>query len=166
MDSNIRTLNKGFTLIELIISLFLMTLILGAVFHHFYFQYSSYENLYGDITSMEKLRFLSIQLEKQICNTPRIYVVEGTVYLRDIETPEYYNYYTLTNKILYKTKTHSDLKDIGLGSKSQIANKIENFFITYIDSKTIQLTIEVSEGKKKARLQKDISVLGQVTVIN
>ena len=65
MDSNIRALNKGFTLVELMISLFLMTLILGAVFHHFYFQYSSYENLYGDIISMEKLRFLSIQLEKQ-----------------------------------------------------------------------------------------------------
>ena len=67
---------------------------------------------------------------------------------------------------MYKTKTHSDLKEIGLGSKSQIANKIETFFITYIDSKTIQLTIEVSEGKKKAKLQKDISVSGQVTVIN
>lgn len=166
MDSNIHTLNKGFTLIELIVSLLLMTLILGTVFHYFYFQYNTYENLYSDIASMEKLRFLSIQLEKQICNTPRIYVVGVTVYLKDIETPEYYNYYTLANKILYKTKTNSDLKDIGLGSKSQIANKIDTFFMTYIDSKTIQLTIEVSEGKRKAKLQKDILVSGQITVIH
>ena len=166
MDSNIPTLNKGFTLIELIISLFLMTLILGLVFHYFFFQYNSYENLYGDITSAEKLRFLSIQLEKQICNTPRIYIVGDTVYLKDIETPEYYNYYTLTNKILYKTKTHSDLKDIGLGSKSQIANKMDTFFMTYLNNKTIRLTIEASEGKRKATFQKDISVPGQVIVIN
>lgn len=166
MDSNIRALNKGFTLVELMISLFLMTLVIGTLFQHFYFQYNSYENLYKDIATMEKLRFLSIQLEKQISNTPRIYVVNGTVYLRDVETPEYYNYYTLTNKILYKTKTYSNLKDIGLGSKSQMANKVDSFFMTYMGSNIIELTIEVSEDKKKTRFQKDISVAGQIIVIH
>ncbi len=166
MDSDLRTLKKGFTLVELLISLLLMTLLLGAVFRQFYFQYNGYENLYGDITSMEKIRFLSIQLEKQICNTPKIYVVDGIVYVKDLETPEYYNYYTLANKMLYKIKTDSDLKDIGLGSRAQMANKIDVFFMTYIDSKNIQLTIEASKGSRKVKLQKNISICGQVIVIN
>ena len=159
-------LNKGFTLIELIISFSLILIIISGLFSYFFFQYGTYERLYRELSSLEKLRFFTTHLEKQIGETSMIYMVNDRIYLKDLESPEYYNYYNLTGNMLYKIKTDCHLKDIGQGGKSQMVNQVDTFSLSYTENKTIRVIMVILIEGKMVRSQKDIVINGQVTVVN
>lgn len=165
MYTDLYTMNKGFTLIELIISIALTTIILSMLVSFFKFQYDAYYNFYDSTSNSDNLRFLSTVLETQIRATPIIYNVNDCIYLKDIESPEYFNTYSLSNQIVYKTKTDSNLDSIGLGSNSQMAWNIDSFTITLTDQGNINMKISSKYKGKIVALNKEVKVMGKVITI-
>lgn len=161
MDSYLHT-RRGFTIIELILSLAIMVVLLTVSLYTFNLFFNTYDYLHLFTNSAENLRFFSTILERQINQCPAIYIVNNRIYLKDLETPEYYNYYTLKNGIIVKTKTNSQLLPIGLGETSQIAGDIEDFTLTYGEQ---GFYLYLSTEDKKYELSKEIRFFGKVVRI-
>lgn len=165
MHTNPHTLKKGFTLIELIISMSLILMILTMVLFTFKFQNDTYNKLYESTYNRENLRFLSIILETQVRATPKMYILNDQIYLKDLESPQYYNYYTLNNRMVMKTKTDKYLDSIGLGSTSQIAGDIDEFSLNYTDQGNLRLYLSTTYQDKKYVVEKEIKFMGKVIMI-
>ncbi|MPW25126.1 prepilin-type N-terminal cleavage/methylation domain-containing protein [Alkalibaculum sp. M08DMB] len=165
MYSDLHKLRKGFTLVELIISLALLIIVLTTLLFTFKFQYDTYDKLYTDTYNAENLRYLSITLERQIRATPIIFIVNDRIYLKDLESPEYFNYYSLNNSILFKTKTDKALNSIGQGSTSQIAADID-FFALYYTEGNIIICLETNYNKKNYEIVKVVRLMNKTVTIN
>lgn len=165
MYKDLYTLRKGFTLIEVLISMAFIVIILSLLLSTFQFQYDTYENLYDATSGVDNLRFLSSTIETQIRATPTIYVLNNCVYLKDLETPEYLNYYTLSNGMVFKTKVDKYLDSIGLGSTSQISEKLDAFILTCTDNGKVKLVLTSTVSGKTYQVVKEVAFLGKVIVI-
>lgn len=133
---------KGYTLVEMLVSIFLILLIFTVMFSIFQISEDTYQSLFNRTAAEDNLRFLCINLETQIMHSDIIYIANDTVYFRDMETPVYFNYYYCYNNTLYKVKTTEKLNPIGSGSTSQYARGIIKYDITYVDGAYIQVNIE------------------------
>jgi len=166
MHADLHTLKKGFTIIELSISMALITLILAALLFTFKFQYDTYDKLYHVTSSSDNLRYLSIVLETQIRTTPILYSIDGCIYLKDLESPEYFNTYTLNDRMVYKIKTDADLVSIGSGSTSQMTWNVDCFYLTLIDQNRMNIAISTTYEGKTIVVDKDVKIMGKVIVID
>lgn len=132
---------RGFTLVELVVGLLLLSLawtvtvgILGNIFR-------STETLTSQMEVESNIRHLVLILEKQIKHSDRIVFAQDKVYLRDLESPTYLNYYSLEGTNLYKNKVYDTLKSIGLGGKSQTTANLTAFQL--VPSGDGQVTLSV-----------------------
>ncbi|MFZ7120641.1 MAG: PilW family protein [Eubacteriaceae bacterium] len=160
------SIKNAFTLVEIVVSLALILIILTSMITFFNFQMNSYNTLYNSTIAIDNLRFFSVILEKQILNSEKIFVVNNKYYFKDLESPNYYNYYTHSKNIIYKNKTDQYLNSIGYGSTSQILSDINEFKIEIVDGKFILFELEASSSEKDYKLSKEIKYHGQIIIIN
>lgn len=141
---------KGVTLPELIIVIALMGIIVSVVFSMFFTGIRSYETIDAQVESYYDGRWTFMYIERQIKSSEEVYIKDNIVYLQDMDTPEYYNYYYLRETgILERHKVHVDTLDgIGRGETSQLANNIKSFELKKTGDTLLQLRI-VSEVKGK-----------------
>jgi hypothetical protein len=102
-------------------------------------------------------RSIHLQFQKQILQSEKIIMREESsrVYLQDMETPSYYNYYSFTSAtgILYRNKVYATtLGTIGSGAKNQYADNLTSFSLSLIDEKKIRLAYTVDiDGESISR---------------
>lgn len=124
--------NDGFSLIEVLTSLMIVSLVLGLLLSGL---------IYTNIISQkaetnQKLfyteRYLELYFQKQVLKSEKIYFKNGRVYLQDLESPDlYYNYYLYSSGYLRRYKVYKDgLNLIGKGQSSQFADGIQYFSMT------------------------------------
>ncbi|MBQ3334451.1 MAG: prepilin-type N-terminal cleavage/methylation domain-containing protein [Eubacteriaceae bacterium] len=119
--------DDGYTLVELIISLAMVAMIAVLCLNVAAFSSMAARTMRTDITQGLTQRRVIIHLQKQIEMSNSIRIYNGVVYLRDMESQGYYNFYTLNNGVLMRHKTKSDLSSIGPGSTSQLADGLTRF---------------------------------------
>ena len=119
--------NDGYTLIELIISLAMIALIAVLCLNTAAFSALIAKNTQRDINQDLTQRRIVTHLQKQIEMSDTIRIHGTTVYLQDMESKGYYNYYTLKNGMLMRHKTNPDLSSIGFGNSSQLADGLTMF---------------------------------------
>ncbi|KNZ41430.1 prepilin-type N-terminal cleavage/methylation domain-containing protein [Acetobacterium bakii] len=123
--------NGGFSLIEMItvltvIALVFMMLLFGLFFSN---TINTKARINQEIFNEE--RFLNLYFQKQILESRRIIVKSDRLYLQDLETPNYYNYYIMSNGMIKRYKVYeTNLSTIGTGASSQLADNIKNFSIS------------------------------------
>lgn len=166
---------KGFTLIELIIGIALMGIIFPVVGSMFFTGIRSYRTSEDQLESYYNARWAFMYIERQIKGSQQIYIKNDTknnftiVYLQDMETPQYYNYYFLNKntRILMRHKVNQELKSIGLGSTSQLAVNIENFELALNnDHSLLRLHIISEVNGKELDLESNIRVGGKIVNLN
>ncbi|HHT51119.1 MAG TPA: prepilin-type N-terminal cleavage/methylation domain-containing protein [Eubacteriaceae bacterium] len=141
----------GVTLVELIIVLALIGIVLTVAGSMFVVGISSFNTADEQVESYSSGRMAFLNIERQIKRSEEIYIKDNVVYIQDIESPLYYNYYTLEGSQIKKFKVDKDsLEHLPSGYKSQFAENILDFQLKKVDSEDIlQLRIEaVKEGKK------------------
>lgn len=157
--------NRGFTLIESVISVFLTVIAMTILIQMMHGQFFSFEQINRDMDGSSGIRYPMTILEKQIANSDHIYFMNGVMYLKDLESSSFYNYYSLGTGMLYKNKTDSKLSSIGLGSLSQFASNITEFKACLLDNHTIQISLscqidgKVYSSEKAVRAKSKIYVL-------
>lgn len=142
---------RGITLVELLIVLALLGIILGVVGSMFITGIRSFNTADDQVESYSSGRMAFLNLERQIKRSEEILIKDGTVYIQDMDTLNYYNYYTLNNhtKMIMKHKVDkANLNSIGEGSTSQFAANISDFELIINDSMVYLKIITDKEGKK------------------
>ncbi len=124
--------NQGHTLIELIVTLGIMAMVLTLCFGTIGFFNTMISKIDTTHPSESDLRFLHVFLQKQIESSDTLYLSGGELYVRDMETPTYFNHYKInsTSGLLYRYKSkeiNGVLKDIGAGEKSQLTSSLSAF---------------------------------------
>ena len=119
--------DDGYTLVELIISLAMVAMIAVLCLNVAAFSSMTTKTMRTDISQSLTQKRIIIHLQKQIEMSDSIRIHNGAVYLRDMESRGYYNYYSLNNDVLMRHKTKSDLSSIGPGSTSQLADGLTRF---------------------------------------
>ncbi|RBP46675.1 PilW family protein [Garciella nitratireducens] len=166
---------KGFTFIELIVVMALIGIIFPVVVSMFFIGIRSYKTSEDQLESHHNARWTFMYIERQIKSSEKIYIKNDIknnwtiLYLQDMETPQYYNYYFLNKEtgILMKYKVDQNLKSIGLGSTSQLASNIKNFeFIADVDSYLFYLHITSEVNGKEFDLKSNIRAGGEVVNLN
>ncbi|NTW72386.1 MAG: hypothetical protein HGA49_09110 [Eubacteriaceae bacterium] len=157
---------KGFTLIESVISVFLTVIAMTILIQVMQGQLFSFEQINRDMDGMNGIRYPMTILEKQIANSDNIYFMNGVMYLKDLESPSFYNYYSLGTGMLYKNKTDAKLATIGLGSLSQFASNITGFKAFLIDNRTIQISLSSQIDGKAYSAVKEIRAKSKIYVID
>ena len=117
----------GYTLVELIISLAMIALIVVLCLNVAAFSALASKNMKTEINQDLTRRRIVTHFQKQIEMSDTIRIHNGIIYLQDMESNGYYNYYTLNNGTLMRHKTNPDLTSIGLGSTSQFAIDLTRF---------------------------------------
>ena len=147
------TEKKGFTLMEVITTLAVTSMItvlcLSAV---------SFLNVFtakvADPSSADsQFRSIHVFLQKQIETSDTIRIHNGQVYLRDMESSQYYNHYGYIQKVLYRYKSDNALIDIGPGDKSQLGISLDSFVLEAVTASgtptgDIHLAIRFSNNTK------------------
>ncbi|WP_373483451.1 prepilin-type N-terminal cleavage/methylation domain-containing protein [Acetobacterium sp.] len=142
--------NGGFSLIEVLISLMVISLVLGLLLSGLI-----YVNMISKKTETnQKLfyseRYLNLYFQKQILRSDKIYFKNNRVYLQDMESPDlYYNFYQYSNGFLRRYKVSKNgLTPIGSGGNSQFADNIQSFSMTLGPNHEILLKYSLAvEGK-------------------
>lgn len=147
---------KGYTLVELIVTLAMVSMILLLLLSTFQFLMGVNEKIKYTEGSGRNVRDLHLFFQKQILKSEKIYEKKGVVYLQDMESEkyQYYNYYYLdkTSEILNRYKVNEiHLSSIGLGGKSQIADRIESFNMS-AEGNNILITIKIKDQKKELKI--------------
>ena len=122
--------DAGFTLVELLVTLMMLTAVCGvcglalSVF---------VRSLPAAKPTAEDQAFQSIHLylKNQLGASSTVIIKNGAVYLKDPETPGYYNYYTRSaGDLLMRHKVDAHLQGIGSGETSQFAARVRDFALT------------------------------------
>ncbi len=122
--------DAGFTLVELLVTLMMLATVFGicglalSVF---------VRSLPAVKPTAEDQAFQSIHLylDNQLGASPAVIIKNGTVYLKDPETPGYYNYYARSaGDLLMRHKVDARLQGIGGGETSQFAARVRDFALT------------------------------------
>lgn len=146
---------RGVTLVELLIVLALIGMIMGVVYSMFFSGLRSFHTADEQVESYSSGRMAFMNIERQIKSSEEIFYTseDDTIFLQDLESPnDYYNYYTLVDKILRKNKiTIENLQNGTIVPENTypLAGNIKSFDISQLDDRTflLQLTSEVN-GKE------------------
>nr|WP_320026771.1 prepilin-type N-terminal cleavage/methylation domain-containing protein [uncultured Acetobacterium sp.] len=133
--------NQGFSLIEVLTSLMVISLVLGLLLSGLIFVNTIKEKTQINQKLFYSERYLNLYFQKQILKSETIYFVNNRIYLQDMENPElYYNYYQYNNGFLRRYKVYKNgLNPIGSGGNSQFADNIKSFSLTLGANKEILL---------------------------
>lgn len=157
---------RGITLIEILIGILLISLAWLLVVGILGNQISALQTLTRKMDVETNVRHTMIILEKQIENSDCIIYQDNRIYLRDLESSAYLDYYNMEGINLYKNKVYDNLKSIGLGAKSQIASNITFFSFEPVGSNgAIELTIESMWGEQVYRISKVLAPTCPIYVI-
>lgn len=157
--------NKGFSLIELLVGMLLLSLAWSMAIGILGNQFKMVHGLTNQMDVETTVRHTMILLERQLEQSDRIIVENGTLYLRDLENPAYLNYYSLEGIYLHKNKVYENLRSIGLGSKSQMAYPITTFQMEPQKNGTVLITVESSFEEQVYRLSKVVTPAAPVVTI-
>jgi hypothetical protein len=108
----------------------------------------SIESIQNSIYGENSVRYPMTILEKQIKDADRIYVYSGKVFIRDLESKDYFNTYDLEGSIVYRHKHGENLNSIGLGAKSQFTAYITKFSMELSGDAGILIKIESTYSGK------------------
>ncbi len=161
-----RNNEKGVTLIELIIVIALIGLIGIVVGSMFFTGIRSFNTADEQVASYSSGRLAYLNLERQMKRSEEIFIKDDKVYIQDLETPQYYNYYILVGSQIKKYKVNKgDLEHIESGYASQFAENIKEFeLVKAEDSENIfKLRIIAEKEGKKLELNSHIRVGVEVT---
>lgn len=140
--------SMGFSLIEVITSLAVISLVFIMLLSGLFFANTANKKAHSNQKIYRDERYLNLYIQKQVLESEKIIFYEetGTVYLRDLETPDlYYNYYTNSNGLVYRIKVNkATLMDIGSGGKSQFADSIQDFSLSLTPDNAIVLRYTLS----------------------
>ncbi|MBI4858279.1 MAG: prepilin-type N-terminal cleavage/methylation domain-containing protein [Acetobacterium sp.] len=133
--------NQGFSLIEVLTSLMVISLVLGLLLSGLIFVNTIKEKTQINQKLFYSERYLNLYFQKQILKSETIYFVNNRIYLQDMENPDlYYNYYQYNNGFLRRYKVYKNgLNPIGSGGNSQFADNIKSFSLTLGANKEILL---------------------------
>ncbi|WKY47114.1 prepilin-type N-terminal cleavage/methylation domain-containing protein [Eubacteriaceae bacterium ES3] len=135
MGVSVKSNQKGMTLIEVITALMVLGLVFSAILPGLYLV-----NRLEDADSSERQdsyieRMMSVYFKKQVYQSEVIYDKGGILYLQDLETPDYYNRYSLSGSTImrykYRKTTDNNLVSIGLGGTSQFERGFQSFSIKF-----------------------------------
>ncbi|QSX08648.1 prepilin-type N-terminal cleavage/methylation domain-containing protein [Alkalibacter rhizosphaerae] len=156
---------KGYSLIELLIGMLLLSLAWSMAMGILGNQLKTVRALTNRMDVETNVRHTMILLERQLEQSDRIIVENGTMYLRDLENPVYLNYYSLEGIYLHKNKVYENLRSIGLGSKSQMAYPITSFQMEAQEDGTVLLTVESTFEEQVYRLTKVVTPASPVVTL-
>lgn len=130
---------KGYTLIELIVSLSVTSLLLLLLLSTLQFSNRVSESIKQSDGVGREVRNIHLFFQKQILKSEKIYIKDDRVYLQDTDhsNSSFYNYYDLNKEsgVLYRYKVYEqNLSSIGLGGTSQIGDQIEKFSMVVVDN--------------------------------
>lgn len=133
--------NQGFSLIEVLTSLMVISLVLGLLLSGLIFVNTIKEKTQINQKLFYSERYLNLYFQKQILKSETIYFANNRIYLQDMENPDlYYNYYQYNNGFLRRYKVYKNgLNPIGSGGNSQFADNIKSFSLTLGANKEILL---------------------------
>ncbi len=121
----------GFSLIEVLTSLLVITLLLGSLLSGLIYINTISKKAETNQKRCYSERYLNLYFQKQILCSEKIYLKNGRIYLQDLESSEYYNYYLYSSGFLRRYKVSQyGLKLIGSGENSQFADNIQSFSLT------------------------------------
>ncbi|MBU4539783.1 MAG: prepilin-type N-terminal cleavage/methylation domain-containing protein [Firmicutes bacterium] len=123
---------KGFSLIELLTSLMVVTLLLGLLLSSMIYLNTINKKAETNQKLCYNQRYIELYFQKQILRSEKIVLKNNRVYLQDIESPDsYYNYYQYSNGFLRRYKVYKNsLTSIGSGGNSQFLDGISSFSMT------------------------------------
>lgn len=124
--------NDGFSLIEILTSLMIVSLVLGLLLSGLIFVNTVDKKAQINQKLFYSERYLNLYFQKQILKSEKIYFKNNRIYLQDLESPDrYYNYYRYSNGFLRRYKVYKNgLNPIGTGGNSQFADNIRSFSLT------------------------------------
>lgn len=133
--------DSGFSLIEVLTSLMVISLVLGLLLSGLIFVNTINKKTQINQKLYYSERYLNLYFQKQVLKSEIIYSGNNRIYLQDMESPElYYNYYQYSNGFLRRYKVYKDgLNPIGIGGNSQFADNIQSFSLTLGPNKEILL---------------------------
>jgi type II secretory pathway pseudopilin PulG len=133
MGCDMKLSQKGSTLIEVILSLLLIGLVFSAVLPGFYLTYHLENTSFVNRRTAAVERMMTLYFKKQIYETDVIYRRGSLIYLRDLETANYYDRYNLGSQMVMRYKyvltSDGNLVSIGSGSTSQFETGFQTFSI-------------------------------------
>ncbi|MBC3797840.1 prepilin-type N-terminal cleavage/methylation domain-containing protein [Acetobacterium tundrae] len=138
--------NKGFSLIEVITALMVISLVLVMLLSGLIFVNSIDQKAETNQKVSYNERYLNLYFQKQVLESERIIVKSGRVYLQDLESPDlYYNYYQFRNGFLRRYKVYKgSLNSIGSGGNSQFTDNIQEFSLSLGPNNEIVLEYTLS----------------------
>ncbi|WP_041668993.1 prepilin-type N-terminal cleavage/methylation domain-containing protein [Acetobacterium woodii] len=124
--------NDGFSLIEILTSLMVISLVLGLLLSGLVFVNTVNKKARINQKLFYSERYLNLYFQKQVLSSEKIYFKNNRIYLQDLESPDrYYNYYQYSNGFLRRYKVYKNgLNPIGTGGNSQFADNIASFSLT------------------------------------
>lgn len=137
---------KGYTLIEMLTAIFITSMVLGLLVTSLQFSCRLTEGISCKTISGQESKRAYLFIQKQLAKSQKIFVKDGRVYLQDMETPDYCDFYTLEGgAMVYRNKVHKDtLKPIEKGGKSQLIHRVTRFELRLEEMDTLQMTLEFS----------------------
>lgn len=122
----------GFSLIEVLTSLMVISLVLGLLLSGLVYANTLNKKTATNQKLFYSERYIELYFQKQVLKSEKIYFKNSRVYLQDLESPDlYYNYYLYSNGYLKRYKVYKDgLNLIEKGQTSQFIDGIEYFSMT------------------------------------
>jgi len=164
INSVLKNKNMGFSLFEVITSLAVISLVFMMLLSGLFFSNAANKKAHINQKIYRDERYINLYIQKQVLESEKIFFKNGTVYLRDLETPDlYYNYYTNSYGLVYRKKVKKDtLMDIGSGETSQFADSIQNFSLSLAPDNAIVLRYTLSYAGET--IQREITIQHGKTV--
>ncbi|WKY43672.1 type II secretion system protein [Eubacteriaceae bacterium ES2] len=124
---------KGSTLIEVILTLMLIGMVFSVILPAFFLTHKLENTTLVNRRTAAVERMMTLYFKKQVYETDVIYQRGSLVYLRDLETANYYDRYNQNSQLVmrYKYALTSDgnLVSIGSGGNSQFETGFKIFSI-------------------------------------
>ncbi len=145
------TRDQGYTILEVIVSLMVIGLVFSIILPGFYTSQIISEKGMVDRVQGAKQRQLNLFFRKQIYQSDCLYLQGGNIFLRDLETPAYYNVYSHTGDYLWRYKYEKKYKNneferLGLiksGYKSQFEKGLLVFSLDLVDPDHLLVTYQL-----------------------
>ncbi|MDK2905640.1 MAG: hypothetical protein PWR12_1716 [Eubacteriaceae bacterium] len=155
MGCDVKLGQKGSTLIEVILSLLLMGMVFSVILPGFYLTHHLENTSLVNRRTVAVERMMTLYFKKQIYETDVIFQRGSLVYLRDLETANYYDRYNLNSQMVMRYKyvltSDNNLISIGSGGNSQFETGFKTFSLSICpeDQRFLIITYQLLDEDKK-----------------